>query len=36
VQLDLLRENLIVAEIVAKTGKHRAVVEGYRSDTAIL
>ena len=36
VQLDLLGEDAVVAEIVAETGEHAGVVEGERADPAVL
>ena len=36
VQLKLLGKNLIIAEIIAETGEHRAVIERERTDAAIL
>jgi len=36
VQLDLLGKNPIIAEVIAKTSEHRAVIERERADIAIL
>ena len=35
-QLDLLGEDLVIAEVVAEAGQHRAVVERERTDVAVL
>lgn len=36
VKLNLLREDPLISEIIAKTGKHRAIIERKRTDVAIL
>ena len=35
-QLDLLGENLIIAQVISETSEHRAVIECERTDIAIL